>query len=137
MEQIIQADPQDTLGFAHRRQVEQQRQQIKKRTLMLMQRRDPQEIMATVEELKPTVMPENMHMLLEMKMTGSVLAAQSEDDLAKLRDSLQAELDTLPDSPEKAETASQLKATFSDIPHLFYQVKAVRARKAQEEKLMQ
>ena len=137
VEQIIQADPQDTLGFAHRRQVEQQRQQIKKRTLMLMQRRDPQEIMATVEELKPTVMPENMHMLLEMKMTGSVLAAQSKDDLAKLRDSLQAELDTLPDSPEKAETASQLKATFSDIPHLFYQVKAVRARKAQEEKLMQ
>ena len=136
-EQIIQADPQDTLGFAHRRAVEQQRQMLRKRTLTLLQRRDPQEILAAVAELQPTVMPENRPMLLEMKMTGSVLGAQGEEDLAKLRDSLQAELDTLPDSPQKAEMADRLKATFSDIPHLFYQVKSLRARKAQEAKLMQ
>ena len=136
-EQIIQADPQDTLGFAHRRAVEQQRQMLRKRTLTLLQRRDPQEILASVAELQPTVMPENRPMLLEMKMTGSVLGAQGEEDLAKLRDSLQAELDTLPDSPQKAEMADRLKATFSDIPHLFYQVKSIRARKAQEAKLMQ
>ena len=134
-EQIIQADPQDTLGFGHRRAVERQRSDIKKRSLMLMQRRDPQQIMAVVRELQPTVMPENLPMLMELKTTASVLAAQSEDDLAKARDAMRAEMDTLPDSPEKTDIAKCLDATFSDIHHLYLQLQATRARQAELERM--
>ena len=134
-EQIIQNDPQDTLGFAHRRAVERQRRDIKSRTMRLMQWRDSAQILAAVAELQPTVMPENLPLVLELKITGNVLAAQSEEDLAKARDSLQAELDSMPESPQKAEVANRLKATFSDIHHLFLQLKAMRARQAELDKM--
>ena len=131
-EQIIQADPQDTLGFAHRRAVERQRSDIKKRTLTLMQWRDPQQILAAVAELQPTVMPENLPLVLDLKLTGKVLGAQSEEDLVKARDSVSAELAALPDSPLKAEITARIQATFKDTRHLFYQVKSIRARRERE-----
>lgn len=136
-EQIIQADPQDTLGFGHRRAVEQQRSDIKKRTLTLMQRRDPQQMMAVVKELQPTVMQENLPMVMELKITASVLAAQSEDDLTKARDAMQAEMEALPDSPGKTDIANRLNATFSDIHHLYIQLQATRARQAELERMTQ
>ena len=134
-EQIIQCDPQDTLGFAHRRAVEQQRRDIKRRTMALMQRRDPAQILAAVAEIQPTAMPENLPMVMELKITASVLAAQSEQDLQKARDAVQAELAAMPDSPQKEEIAGRLKSTFSDIPHLFLQLKATRARQAELDKM--
>lgn len=134
-EQIIQNDPQDTLGYAHRRAVERQRRDIKSRTMRLMQRRDPAQILAAVAELQPTVMPENMPLVMELKITGNVLSAQSEEDLTKARDTMQAEIDAMPESPQKAEVANRLKSAFSDIHHLFLQLKAMRAREAELEKM--
>ena len=134
-EQIIQNDPQDTLGYAHRRAVERQRRDIKRRTMALMQRRDPAQILAAAAELQPTVLQENMPLVMELKITGNVLAAQSEEDLTKARDAVQAELDAMPESPQKEEVGNRLKATFSDIPHLFLQLKAMRARQAELDKM--
>lgn len=133
-DEIISLDKEDKHGFARRRAVAVQRADIATR-LNCVRHSNPEELLAVALEYEAQALQENRPAIIQLKLSGLAMMADSLEDLAAAEKTLLKDLETLKGYPEYETVEESIRHAFKAPERLLKEVRAIRAHRAAVEKM--
>lgn len=124
--EILALDPEDTLGFRHAKEVEAEADKLSQSIGTI---KEVKEQLAKVNELLPTVQPENKPMMLFLRANLMIATSETLEDIAAARAAVVEFTDSIPNitPEERAKRMQRIEADFADPEIALKNAKKMRA----------